>query len=244
MSRRYDEFRNVLRELFQLDQADLDFGIYRIMAVKRVEIERFLDQDLLPQVRKALSKYQPAAKADLEQTLETMVANLRTAGVDPEDVPKVKELREQVAKATDLDALEDEIFSHLVTFFRRYYKEGDFISQRRYKEDAYAIPYNGEEVKLYWANQDQYYVKSADYLTSFAFRTGDGTGPRVRFELVAAETERDNNKAAPDKERRFLLHAAAPVAVEPDGANPGDEALVIRFEYRPDGQNRKQEKIL
>ena len=265
MSRRYDEFRNILRELFQLDQADLDFGIYRIMAVKRVEIERFLDQDLLPQVRKALEKYQPAAKADLEQSLVTMVADLRSAGVDPEDAPKVKEFREQVAKATDLDALEDEIFSHLVTFFRRYYKEGDFISQRRYKEDAYAIPYNGEEVKLYWANQDQYYVKSADYLTSFAFHTGDGpngqgTGPRVRFALVAAETERDNNKAQPDKERRFLLHEAAPVAVEhplltspgsgeeqapsPNWGGPGrGEELVIRFVYAPDPENRKQDKI-
>ena len=108
-------------------------------------------------------------------------------------------MREQVAKATDLDVLEDEIFSHLVTFFRRYYKEGDFISQRRYKEDAYAIPYNGEEVKLYWANQDQYYVKSADYLTSFAFHTGDGPNgqgavPRVRFVFVAAETERETTK--------------------------------------------------
>jgi adenine-specific DNA-methyltransferase len=243
MSRRYDEFRNVLRELFQLDQADLDFGIYRIMAVKRAEIERFLDQDLLPQVRQSLAKYQPALKTELEQTLETMVTTLRAAGMNPEDAPKVKELREQAAKATDLDALEDEIFSHLVTFFRRYYKEGDFISQRRYKEDAYAIPYNGEEVKLYWANHDQYYVKSADYLTTYAFRTGDGAGPRVRFELVAAEVERDNNKPQPDKERRFLLHEADPVAVECDSTNGTDETLVIRFEYRPDSENRKQDKI-
>ena len=249
MSRRYDEFRNVLRELFQLDQADLDFGIYRIMAVKRTEIERFLEQDLLPQVQASLAKFQPAAKADLEATLATMVVNLQTAGVDPESVPKVTELREQIAKAADLDALEDEIFSNLVTFFRRYYKEGDFISQRRYKEDAYAIPYNGEEVKLYWANHDQYYIKSADYLTSYAFRTGPdsgtgSTGPRVRFELVSAETERDNNKAQPDKERRFLLHAAAPVAVTMEGEGDGaDETLVIRFEYRPDGDKRKQEKI-
>lgn len=243
MSRRYDDFRNVLRELFQLDQADLDFGIYRIMAVKRAEIERFLDQDLLPQVRQSLSKYQPASKAELEQNLEDMTRNLRAAGINPDDAPKVKELRESLAKATDLDALEDEIFSHLVTFFRRYYKEGDFISQRRYKEDAYAIPYNGEEVKLYWANHDQYYVKSADYLTSYAFRTGDGTGPRVRFEMVAAETERDNNKPAPDKERRFILHEADPVAVERDSTHPAEETLVIRFEYRPDGENRKQDKI-
>lgn len=243
MSRRFDEFRNVLRELFQLDQADLDFGIYRIMAVKRAEIQRFLDQDLLPQVRKSLAKYQPASKAELETSLEGMVNTLRAAGMNPEDAPKVKELREQLAKATDLDALEDEIFSHLVTFFRRYYKEGDFISQRRYKEDAYAIPYNGEEVKLYWANHDQYYVKSADYLTSYAFRTGDGTGPRVRFELVAAQLERDNNKPQPDKERRFILHEAAPVTVEQENAPGAGETLVIRFEYRPDSANRKQDKI-
>jgi adenine-specific DNA-methyltransferase len=34
-----------------LDQADLDFGIYRIMNQKRDEVVRFLDKDLLPQVQ-------------------------------------------------------------------------------------------------------------------------------------------------------------------------------------------------
>jgi hypothetical protein len=42
----------------------------------------------------------------------------------------------------------------LYKFFRRYYHEGDFIPLRRYKE--------GEEVKLHWANHDQYYVKSSE----------------------------------------------------------------------------------
>lgn len=35
-----------LKEMFQMDQADLDFGIYRIMNAKRDEITRFLEQDL------------------------------------------------------------------------------------------------------------------------------------------------------------------------------------------------------
>lgn len=35
-----------LKEMFQMDQADLDFGIYRIMNEKRDEITRFLEQDL------------------------------------------------------------------------------------------------------------------------------------------------------------------------------------------------------
>jgi len=37
-----------LRELFQLDRGDLDFGLYRIMAHKRAEVSAFLDNDLLP----------------------------------------------------------------------------------------------------------------------------------------------------------------------------------------------------
>ncbi len=47
----YDKLKRILDELFMFDQADLDFGIYRIMNVRRAEIRRFLDDDLLPGVR-------------------------------------------------------------------------------------------------------------------------------------------------------------------------------------------------
>jgi len=32
------------------------------------------------------------------------------------------------------------VYTTLLTFFSRYYDNGDFISQRRYKGDTYAIP--------------------------------------------------------------------------------------------------------
>ena len=51
--------------------------------------------------------------------------------------------------------MEDKVFSDLYTFFSRYYADGDFLSLRRYKEGVYAMPYEGEEVKLHWANADQ-----------------------------------------------------------------------------------------
>jgi adenine-specific DNA-methyltransferase len=74
--------------------------------------------------------------------------------------------------------------SHLHTFFSRYYDKGDFISQRRYKKDTYAIPYEGEEVKLYWANHDQYYIKSSEHLRDYAFVVKDGEQEKtVRFKL-------------------------------------------------------------
>ena len=69
---------------------------------------------------------------------------------------------------------ENAVFSHLLTFFSRYYDKGDFISQRRYKGDTYAIPYAGEEVILHWANKDQYYTKSGENFANYGFKLDDG----------------------------------------------------------------------
>lgn len=53
-----EKLQALLRELFQLDQADLDFGIYRIMNHSRDEIVRFLENDLLPQVQEGFGEYE------------------------------------------------------------------------------------------------------------------------------------------------------------------------------------------
>ena len=50
MQKQFDKFMDILREMFRMNQAELDFGIYRIMNAKRVEIEKFLREGLLPQV--------------------------------------------------------------------------------------------------------------------------------------------------------------------------------------------------
>jgi len=191
MSQNLEKLKSLLAELFQLDHAELDFGIYRIMNARRDEIERFLKDELLPQVREVLSAH----------------------------------------AAFDIEAAESEVFSHLYNFFRRYYSDGDFISQRRYKEGVYAIPYEGEEVKLYWANYDQYYIKTSEYFRDYTFKLPNGK--RVHFKLVEADTEKDNNRPQNGKERRFILSEKQPLAVE-------NGELVIRFEYRPDPEKRKQ----
>ena len=229
-----EKLKGLLAELFQMDQADLDFGIYRIMNARRAEITRFLDQDLLPQVQEAFLHYQSADKAVIREELDRTIAAAQAAGFDPEQSPKVKELREKLSQAVDVTALENEVFSDLYNFFRRYYHEGDFLSLRRYKEGVYAIPYEGEEVKLHWANHDQYYIKTMEYFRDYAFKLSSGR--RVHFKIVEADTERDNIRAQEGKERRFLLARENPVAEE------GSE-LVIRFEYRPDPENRKQQEL-
>ena len=46
MSQKYEKLKALLKELFQLDQPDLDFGLYRIMHAKAGEVTQFLDRDL------------------------------------------------------------------------------------------------------------------------------------------------------------------------------------------------------
>jgi adenine-specific DNA-methyltransferase len=46
MSEPLRKFQGLLRELFQFDSADLDFGLYRIMNHKRSVVERFIERDL------------------------------------------------------------------------------------------------------------------------------------------------------------------------------------------------------
>ena len=233
--KQFNKLKAKLAELFQLDQADLDFGIYRIMNARRDEITQFLDRDLLPQVREAFSRYKPSDKAEIQKELDKVIEGIKAAGMDPDQSPKVQDLRARLADdAVDLTTLENEVFSRLYDFFNRYYDEGDFISLRRYKEGVYAIPYEGEEVKLHWANSDQYYIKTTENFRDYAFRTVDGH--RVHFKIVEADTEKDNTKAASGNDRRFILHGETPVAEE-------DGELVIRFAYRSDSDNRKQDAI-
>ena len=240
MSQRYEKLKTLLKELFQLDQPDLDFGLYRVMHAKSAEVSQFLDKDLLPQIGAAFVKYRAADKVEIEKDLATAIDQAIGLGVDPETTQRVKELRAQLkSDAVDIGTLESEVYDHLFGFFRRYYSEGDFLAKRVYKPGVYAIPYEGEEVTLHWANKDQYYIKTSEYLRDYAFRLrpDDENKPmRVHFRLAdAAEGEHGNLRAAEGKSRVFILTAPGASGrdnVAEEDAEQGKE-LVIRFEYRP-----------
>jgi adenine-specific DNA-methyltransferase len=232
MSQKYDKLKSLLKELFQLDQPDLDFGLYRIMHAKATEVTAFLEHDLLPQVKAEFGKYKTADKAEIEQQLAKAIEQAQSLGADPETLPKVRELREKLkSDAVDISALEGEVYDHLISFFSRYYSEGDFISKRRYSRDGrYAIPYDGEEVKFYWANHDQYYIKTSEYLRDYAFRLkpdNEANPMRVHFRLAdAAEGEHGNIKPPNGKDRVFIPATNDFIVLE-------QGELHLRFEYRP-----------
>ncbi len=240
MLNQYEKLKDILREMFQMDQSDLDFGIYRIMNAKRDEIESFLDKELLPQVRQEFTKYRGTEIEEKKKELSALEATLRDSGMNPDDAPKVKALREELAKYGDDDTLANEVFSHLSSFFRRYYDNGDFLSLRRYKNDTYAIPYEGEEVKFHWANADQYYIKTSEFLRDYAFKLSDGK--RAHFKLVDATQEKDNIKTETGKERKFKLHEEEPFRIE-------ENELYIQFVYlaekeKQDALNKRTIEVL
>ena len=231
----YEKLINTLKEVFMLDKAELDFGIYRIMNHKRNDIENFLQNNLIPQVRKVLSANLSGDKQALQKELDEAIKQAQSLGAEPDNLPKVQQLKARLGEASDLDGLENEVFSHLANFFRRYFDNGDFISMRRYKKDVYAIPYEGEEIRLHWANADQYYIKTSEYFKNYRFKLANGK--TVEFELVEASTEQNNNKAQGDKERKFALYIEQPL--EQTG-----EELKIYFTYEAADKKVKQDDLL
>ena len=216
----FEKLKAKLRELFELDKADLDFGIYRILRQRHAEITEFLDRHLETTVREALSSHGALQQAQIETDLRKAEAAAEAAGIGPEQSPRVMELRGKFNAGTDLTATADEVYSHLLTFFSRYYQEGDFLGLHRstvHGREKYMIPYNGEEVKLVWANMDQYYIKSSELLRDYSFHVTPGAGTlfagmsigahTIRFKLVEGDTEKDNRKAGGKTVRAFALDA-------------------------------------
>jgi len=214
-----------LRNIFQFDQADLDFGIYRIMAMRREEINNYLEMELITQIQEGLEELASldnrsdiaAIDKDIERTKTSSLSDTLKAAT----LEELHQKRIVLTDSIDISGVEHDVYNHLYEFFSRYYNEGDFISQRRYKDGVYAIPYEGEEVKLHWANSDQYYVKTSEYFKDYAFKGEHGQV--CRFKLTNAETERDNNKA---KEKRlFQLRENAPFLLDGD-------ALTVFLEFK------------
>ena len=223
------KFTSLLKELFQLNQPELDFGIYRIMHARKDDINRFIEQDLPKVVNTAFSDFESQDKVVVQQELVKAKKAAEDAGFDASQSPKVRELEAQYSQSVDTDREEGEVYDALLTFFSRYYDEGDFISRRVYKEGTYAIPYSGEEVTLHWANKDQYYIKSSESLRDFCFRlkSEQPENPmRVHFRVVDAEAgAQNNNKEADDAKRVFILDQENPWEIK-------DNELNIYFYYR------------
>jgi len=230
----------LFRELFQLDMADLDFGLYRLFNIKRHEIEDFLTKQLPKEVDEKFRILTEQDKADYREYLEKLEEQIREdlppdtllpdGDVKPayRDAPLVKRYLDQKERIERIEASEEQkvdVFNHLFNFFSRYYDEGDFIPKRFYgSRESYAVPYNGEEVFFHWANKDQHYVKSGENFRDYSFKVeGLGTKYRIRFILSDATTPKDNTKG---KYRYFFPQPKKTTF------DKKTKTLILPFEYR------------
>ena len=250
------KFQSLLRELFQFDCADLDFGIYRIMNHKREVVDRYIDSDLPDAIEEAVTHGAIDTEAErarvFEETRGRMVEVFGEDAFAPngelvkyQETPLGKEYirwRERARHAESAGDIRRDIYNHLYSFFSRYYQDGDFVPKRRYSwEHPYVVPYNGEEVHFHWANRDQYYVKAAEHFRDYRYRTRSGVS--VRFRLRSANVEQNDVKG----QKRFFF----PV-VEDAVWDDERRALELPFDHRPLTasetkdlrRNRRQEDIL
>ena len=72
-----EKLQRLLRDMFQFDCADLDFGIYRIMNHKRDAVERFIRKDLVEAISKEPSSGILASQSQAAAELKDLAAQIR-----------------------------------------------------------------------------------------------------------------------------------------------------------------------
>ena len=195
----YTKLLSLLKEIFQINQTNWDFGCYKIINQKREEIEQFLEIELLQKIKDA--KEQLGGKA---------------IGLDK------KEIRPK---------LEAEIIAQLLSFFKYYYRKGKFFPHANTTQKSkYYISSNGEATQFYWANQNQYYIKTSDYLKNYQFKL-DGNR-RLRFELIEDNSFKTNTMLS-GKQRQYRIYEARPFEIQ-------DDTLIVYFTYLPSEKRTKQ----
>ena len=264
-------FVDLLEDLFQLNQPELDFGLYRIVHARSKEIRAFMQNELATEIDAAFAgQANQSASQTLQTARQKVLDNLADDAFDAAGELKPQHHATKLGKEFLLAqqqardgagplANDAQIYDHLYRFFSRYYDKGDFMSKRYFVAEndqralPYAVPYDGREVLLHWANKDQYYIKSSEAFSNYSFdltealrketerqkvTPGFDFGPetgaaplKVHLRLAAA-AEGEHNNVKDSQERFYLIHPPAPVLLET--ARNGAQELVIQFEYRPD----------
>lgn len=246
MQESLQKLQNLLQQLFRADAADLDFGVYRIINYRRDELQNFIGEELPTIVNDALEANAETESArervtELENQVRELGTNIGEEMLDADGnlineayresplIQQYLEVQKQLGSPQAQDQRADAVFNHLYTFFSRYYDSGDFIPRRRYSQtERYAVPYNGEEVYLHWANRDQYYVKSGEHFSNYRFKS---QGTTVIFDLRDVDIEKDNVQGA----KRFFMPISGETTYSPE-----TDEIRIPFEYRPLNDEEKK----
>jgi len=229
--------REKLRDMFHFAHNDLDFGIFRILKIKRDEVNQFIDEKLPSIVDKALSG---VAKALHDNQLTEVREYVTEEGGRRQrewleniaensqlliDFLQTEDKEELIAPLeTNLDELKSKlafrVYNHVHSFFEGYYRNGDFGYNDRstasykvnYPDEA---DYNGTDTLFHWKCRDSYYVKTATGFNSVVFEV---EGKRIEYRLKgkASSGISQNNNRDDFKHYRFdRIESPKPEDTEP-----------------------------
>ena len=111
----FEQFQNFLREMFQYDNNDLDFGLFKVLRLKRNYIEQFIsgdgEQDLRQIVQRELAATHSTESADEHELLGNYLISLgkktndawAALQPDPHDTEKQAKLRQAIVALEEDD---------------------------------------------------------------------------------------------------------------------------------------------
>lgn len=215
-----DTLREKLRDMFHFAHNDLDFGIFRILKIKRDEVNQFIDEKLVIIVDKALSEVTDALYNNQLTAVKEYVsreggateqAYLNDISDNLQLLIDFLEYKQQDELITSLQTNPEDlksklafrVYNHIHSFFEGYYRDGDFgyndRSTAQYKVDyPDSADYDGTDTLFHWKCRDSYYVKTTTGFNSVIFEV---EGKRIEYRLegeassrIAQNSNRDDFK--------------------------------------------------
>lgn len=193
-----DQLKFFLKEMFQFNANDLDFGIYRIYNLKRKEIEHFIDgnneQCLDPIINKTLELVSNIEKqveltsltaylkkfnqeslvndpAGNFEKIQQLILNFGTDDAEKESLSSA--LTASTKEFNITDEIKDKIYNHILGYFEMYYSNGDFGYNNR-SRSLYKVPYeadyDGNDTMFHWKHKGSLYIKTGNSFNAIKFK--------------------------------------------------------------------------
>jgi len=220
-----------IKEMFQFNENDLDFGIYKIYNLKRKRIEGFIDgdgeNDLTPTIEKILkevnlenqktdsielSNFLKSINKDSllkepEKNYDKIKGQLELDIEDENQKNKLIETLNNLSKSDDLtDQLKDKIYNHILGFFQMYYSNGDFGYNDR-SRDLYKVPYeadyNGSDTMFHWKHKGSLYIKTGTSFNAVKFNLN---GKKIEYRLETNENSVEEGTSQNNNKDSQLKH--------------------------------------
>src|ERR1035437_9432252 len=145
-----EQLKTFLKEMFQFNTNDLDFGIYRIYNLKRKEIEDFIDGSdgncLEPIINKTLELVSNIEKQVELTSLTVYLKKYNSESLVNDPVANFKDIKTFIDFNKDetekesltaaltastkefniTDEIKDKIYNYILGYFEMYYSNGDF----------------------------------------------------------------------------------------------------------------------